>query len=138
MTKISEKDNCCSIENNFEYLNTMSLYLLVSTKKAKFCLFLISRFSELDRILSPNFRTSCFIWLNVKQYWDCYCWHKYFWWSNHFCNVILKEMESQKIFWAGNDVILWHYPLCCDAFVGASCQDFGNAVNIKEGIHITM
>ena len=47
-------------------------------------------------------------------------------------------MESQNIFWTGNDVILWHHSLCCDAIIGHSCQHFGNAVNIKVGIHFTM
>ena len=26
-------------------------------------------------------------------------------------------MESQKIFWTGNDVILWHQSLYCDAII---------------------
>ena len=28
--------------------------------------------------------------------------------------------------------------LCCNAIVGSSCHHFGNAVNMKVGIHITM
>ena len=50
----------------------------------------------------------------------------------------LKKMEKQKIFWTGNEVIMWHHLLCCDAIIGASCQYCGNAVNLKVGIHITM
>ena len=47
-------------------------------------------------------------------------------------------MESKKIFWTGNDVILWHHSLSCDAIIGSIRQHFGNAVNIKVEVHITM
>ena len=53
-----------------------------------------------------------------------------------FYDVILKEMESQKIFWTRNDVIFWYQSLFCDAIIGASCQHSDNAANIKVGIHI--
>ena len=47
-------------------------------------------------------------------------------------------MESQNIFWTGNEVILWHHSICYDAIIGASCKHCDNAINIKVGIHITM
>ena len=46
-------------------------------------------------------------------------------------------MESQKNFWTGNEVILWHSSLCCDAIIAGSCQHCGNAVKINVGIHIS-
>ena len=106
-----------------------------NNKKANFCLFSLSHFSESDPIQSLSFCISCFFLLNVKQH---FCCHKYFWWSHHFCYVILKEMEIQKIFWTGNEVILCHDSLCCDAIIRPSCQYCGNAVNIRVGIPITM
>ena len=41
-------------------------------------------------------------------------------------------MESQKGFWIGNEVILWHHSLRCDAIIGASCQHHGNACQHKS------
>ena len=45
-------------------------------------------------------------------------------------------METKKK--TENEVILWHYSLCCDAIIGPSYQHFDNTVNKKVEIHISM
>ena len=71
----------------------MNVYLLILTN---FCLFLQSRFFKSELIESLNFRISRFFLLNVKLHLHYIWWRKYFWWSHHFCDVILKAIEIKN------------------------------------------
>ena len=62
----------------------------------------------------------------VTWHWHYFCWHIYFWWSRHFCDI---KMTCDFVTW---------FSLCCNAIIGPSCQHFGNAVNMKVGNYIAM
>ena len=52
--------------------------------------------------------------------------------------MISPFLWCQKIFWTGNDVFCDVFSLCCNAMIRHSCQQFGNAVDVKVGNHIAM
>ena len=81
------------------------------SKKANFCLFSISRFYESDVIQSLDFCIPSFFYLKSNCIGIISAEISIFDDLMIFCDVILNEMESQKSFLTGNDMIcdIIHY-----------------------------
>ena len=80
---------------------------------------MLTRFCLTPTFLFPYL--SCFFWLNVMWHWHYFCWHNYFWWFRHSCDV--KRNSELEMTWFC-DVILWR------DFLYAVTPLSGIAVNI--------
>ena len=83
----------------------MNLILLISAKKQILLIFNIL-FSESDYTQFLNFCVSCFFFYLISSKIDILPYDIIFLMISAICDVILKEIESQRIFLIENHVIL--------------------------------